>query len=181
MNRPTIPSTKSAPAAAQPLLAAVAKSLGSVPNLFRLAAVSPAALEGLVGLNGALGKALDARLREGIALAVAQVNGCDYCLAAHSDPALNLAKLDGDDIELARRGHASDAKTDAALVFAAKVAAARGKVAQADLAAVKLAGFGDAQVVEIVALVALNFFTNLLNNVAQTPVDFPAAPALKAA
>ena len=82
---PTPPSIAAAPAASQPLLEAVNKQLGSVPNLFRLAANSPAALEGYLGMMGALAKgALPAATRERIALAVAEVNGCNYCLAAHT-------------------------------------------------------------------------------------------------
>ncbi len=84
MSRITIPAREAAPAASKPLLDAVEKQLGVVPNLFRLVALSPAALQGFLGLNGALGKALDVRTRERIALAVAQINGCDYCLSAHS-------------------------------------------------------------------------------------------------
>ena len=91
---PTPASIEAAPAAAQPLLQAVKKQLGVVPNLFRLIATSPAALEGYLGLNGALAKgALDAATRERIALAVAEFNGCDYCLSAHSYLGKNLAKL----------------------------------------------------------------------------------------
>ena len=84
MSRIEVPARDAAPAASQPLLDAVEKQLGVVPNLFRLVALSPAALQGFLGLNGALGKALDVRTRERIAIAVAQVNGCDYCLSAHT-------------------------------------------------------------------------------------------------
>ncbi|NKC31128.1 carboxymuconolactone decarboxylase family protein [Falsiroseomonas selenitidurans] len=181
MSRLTIPAREAAPAASQPLLDAVEKSLGSVPNLFRLVGQSPAALSGLLGLNGALSKALDARTRERIALAVAQVNGCDYCLSAHSYLALNLAKLDEAEIALNRRGHSADPRADAAVVFAAKVATARGQVSDADLAAVKLAGYTEAQIIEIVGLVVVNVFTNFINNVAETEIDFPVVRAAEAA
>ncbi len=177
MNRFTIPTRDEAPAASHPLLDAVGAQLGTIPNLFRLVALSPAALQGFVGLNAALGKTLDVKTRERIALAVAQVNGCDYCLSAHSYLGLNLAKLDEAEIAANRRGHSHDARADAAVAFAKKVAEARGKVSDADLAAVKLAGFSEAQVVEIVVTVALNFLTNLVNNVAETPIDFPAVRA----
>ncbi len=87
-------SIDAAPAAARPALKAVKKQLGSVPNLFRLVANSPAALEGYLGLNGALAKgALDARTRERIALAVAEINGCGYCLSAHSYLGKVLAEI----------------------------------------------------------------------------------------
>jgi uncharacterized peroxidase-related enzyme len=174
MSRIAIPARDAAPAASQPILDAVNAQLGMVPNLYRLAAVSPTALAGLTSLGGALAKALDVKTRERIALAVAEVNGCEYCLAAHSYIGVNLAKLSPEEVALNRKGGSSDAKADAAVRFAKSVAETRGKVSDADLAAVRDAGFTDAQVVEIVALVAENLFTNVLNNVAKTDVDFPA-------
>jgi uncharacterized peroxidase-related enzyme len=168
---PTPASIDTAPEAARPLLGAVQKQLGSVPNLFRVVATSPAALEGYLGLNGALAKgSLDARTRERIALAVAERNGCGYCLAAHSYLGRNLAKLDEAEIEANRAGGSADA----AVRFAVRVVEARGHVSDADLAAVRAAGFSDAQVIEIVLHVALNTLTNYVNEVAGTEVDFPA-------
>lgn len=177
MSRLAIPARADVPARSQPLLDAVEKQLGVVPNLFRLVGSSPAALEGYLGLNGALGRSLDAKTRERIALAVAQANGCDYCLSAHSYLGLNLAKIDAAEIALNRAGHSADARADAALVFAGKVLESRGRVSDADLAAVRLAGFSDAQVIEIVANVAVNVLTNYINNVAQTEIDFPVVLA----
>ncbi len=159
------------------MLDAVGKQLGVIPNLFRLVANSPAALEGYLGLNTALSKALDAKTRERIALAVAQVNGCDYCLSAHSYLGANLAKLDAAELAANRRGHSNDVKADAAVGFAKKVSETRGRVTGTDIAVVKDVGFSDAQVVEIVLLVALNFLTNLTNNVAETDIDFPVVTA----
>ena len=181
MSRLTIPARADAPARSQPLLNAVEKQLGVVPNMFRLIGTSPAALEGYLGLNSALGHTLDAKTRERIALAVAEANGCDYCLSAHTYLGLNLAKIDEVEISLNRAGHSGDAKADAAVVFARKVLAARGRVSDADIAAVRLAGFGEAQVIEIVASVAVNVLTNYVNNVAQTDIDFPVVLAAQAA
>jgi uncharacterized peroxidase-related enzyme len=181
MSRIAIPTREDAPAAAQPLLDAVAKQLGVVPNLFRLVALSPAALQGYLGLNGALTKALDVKTRERIALAVAQVNGCDYCLSAHTYLGLNLAKLGEAEVALNRAGASSDPKADAAVRFAAKVTQARGKVSDADLAAVRAAGFSDGQIVEIVTVVAENVLTNFVNIVADTDIDFPVVRAAEAA
>lgn len=177
MSRIDVPAREDAPAASQPLLDAVEKQLGVVPNLFRLIGKSPAALEGFLQFSGALGKTLDVKTRNRIALATAEANGCDYCLSAHSYLATNLAKLDDAEILANRRGHSNDQKADAALVFAAKVARSRGQVTDADVAAVKLAGYSDAEVVDIVANVALNVFTNFLNNVAGTEIDFPVVRA----
>lgn len=181
MARLTIPSRDALPDRSRPLIDGVERQLGVVPNLFLLAGSSTGALEGLLGLNGALGKTLDVKTRERIAIAVAQANGCDYCLSAHSYLGLNLAKIDAAEIALNRQGHSSDAHADAAVQFALKVVTARGRVANADLEAVRHAGFSDAQVVEIVANVAVNLFTNYLNKVAETDIDFPAVHAAEAA
>jgi uncharacterized peroxidase-related enzyme len=181
MSRLTIPAREDAPAKSQPLLDAVEKQLGVVPNLFRLVGTSPAALEGYLGLNSALSHTLDAKTRERIALAIAQANGCDYCLSAHTYLGLNLAKINDAEIALNRAGHSGDAKADAAVVFARKVLEARGRVSDSDLAAVRLADFTAAQVIEIVASVALNVLTNYINNVAQTDIDFPVVLASQAA
>jgi uncharacterized peroxidase-related enzyme len=179
---PTPAAISDAPAASQPLLEAVKKQLGVVPNLFRLVANSPAALQGYLGLSGALGKgALPAATRERIALAVAEINGCDYCLSAHTYLGKNLAKLDEAEIAANRNGASNDPKADAAVRFAAKVARERGHVNDEDLRAVKLAGYDDAQVIEIVQHVALNTWTNYINTVAETDIDFPVVTAQKAA
>ncbi len=182
MTRIAIPSTiDAAPEAARPLLEAVNKQIGSVPNLFRLVANSPAALEGYLGMSGALAKGrLPPQTRERIALAVAQINACGYCLAAHSLMASKLAKLDDAEIAANRGGRSRDAKADAAVRFAASVATQRGHVADAEVAAVRAAGYDDAQIVEIVQHVALNTWTNYINEVAQTVLDFPAAVPLAA-
>lgn len=181
MSRLTIPAREDSPLKSMPLLDAVEKQLGVVPNLFRLVGTSTAALEGFLGLNGALGRTLDAKTRERIALAIAEANGCDYCLSAHTYLGLNLAKIDDAEITLNRAGHSGDAKADAALVFARKVLEARGRVSDADVAAVRLAGFSESQVIEIVATVALNVLTNYINNVAETDIDFPVVRAAQAA
>lgn len=177
MSRLAIPSRDDAPEASKPTLDAVHKQLGAVPNLFRLIANSPAALNGFASFQGALARTLDARTRERIALAVAQVNGCDYCLSAHTYLGLHLAKISPEEIALNRKGTSGDAKANAAVSFAAKVARERGHVGEADIAAVRERGFTDAEVVEIIALVAENSFTNYLNEAAKTEIDFPVVRA----
>ena len=173
MSRITIRTPESAPAASKPLLDGVLKKLGVVPNVFRVAALSPAALEALLGLSGPLTRTPDVRTRERIAIAVAQENSCDYCLSAHTYLGLNLAKITPEDAALARKGSSTDAKAAAAVRFAVEVDKTRGGVSDADIAAVKDAGYSEAQIVEIVALVVENVFTNFLNRVAETDVDFP--------
>jgi len=163
-----------APTASQPLLKAVNSQLGSVPNLFRLVATSPAALEGYLSMSGALRKGtLSAATGERIALAVAEINGCGYCLAAHTYLGKNLAKLDDEEIATNRDGGSNDAKADAAVRFAARVVQSRGHTSEKDLQAVRAAGYTDAQIIEIVQHVALNTWTNYINEVAKTDIDFP--------
>jgi uncharacterized peroxidase-related enzyme len=183
MSRINIPATvDAAPAAAQPLLSGVKAKLGSVPNLFRLLAVSPAALEGYLGLSGALGKgSLDARTRERIALAVAEFNGCGYCTSAHAFIGKNMAGLTDAEIAANRNGSSTDARAAAAVSFAVRVVETRGQVSDADVASIRLAGYSDAEVVEIVLHVALNTLTNYVNEVAETAIDFPAVKARDAA
>jgi uncharacterized peroxidase-related enzyme len=150
--------------------------------MFRLIATSPQALEGYLGLSGALGHgALPAATRERIALAVAEVNGCDYCLSAHTYLAHNLARLDETEIAANRSGASNDPKADAAVRFAVAVTRTRGHVGEDALLAVRQAGYTDAQVIEIVQHVALNTWTNYFNEVFATDIDFPVVQARKAA
>lgn len=181
MTRIAAPTYENAPDASKPVLDAVKKQLGVIPNLFRVVANSPAALTGFANFSGALAKTLDVKTRERIALAVAQVNGCDYCLSAHTYLGLNLAKLDEQEIAHNRSGGSADPKANAAVRFAARVTEARGHLADEEIAAVRQAGFTDSQIVEIVALVAENCFTNFINEVAKTVIDFPAVRAAQAA
>ena len=182
MSRITTPATiADAPNASQDLLKGVEKQIGSVPNLFRIVSNSPAALEGYLGLNGALAKgALDAPTRERIALAIGQINGCNYCLAAHSYIGANVAKLTPAEIQANRKGSSTEAKADAAVKFAVEIAQARGGVEAASVQRVKDAGYSDAEIVEIIAHVALNTLTNYVNEVLETEIDFPAADTLAA-
>jgi uncharacterized peroxidase-related enzyme len=183
MSRIPTPATISdAPEASRPLLEAVNQLLGSVPNMFRLIANSPAALEGYLSMNGALGKGqLPAATRERVALAVAEINGCDYCLSAHTYLAKNIAKLDDAEITANRNGASNEPKADAAVRFAAQVTRKRGQVSQSDFSAVRAAGYTDAQILEIVQHVALNTWTNLVNNVFETAIDFPVVTSRAAA
>lgn len=175
MSRISIPAANQTPPATLPLLEAVNRQLGIVPNLMKVLGHSPAALEGYLNLNGALGKgAIGTRTNERIALAVAELNGCDYCLSAHSYLASNLAKLDAAELDANRHGSSNDPKAAAALRFASQVVGTRGHVSDADLLEIKAAGYGDAEIIEIVVLVALNTLTNYVNNVARTEIDFPA-------
>jgi len=139
-------------------------------------------IEGYLGVLVALGKgALPAPTRERIALAVAEINARGYCLSAHTYLGKNLAKLDDAEMVADRNGASNDPKADAAVGFAAKVARFRGHVSDQDLQAVKAAGYTDGQVIEIVQHVALNTWTNYINEVAKTAIDFPVVALRDAA
>jgi uncharacterized peroxidase-related enzyme len=181
MSRIAIPALDEADKASRPTLDAVHKQFGVVPNLYRLIGISPAALTAFTSFQGAMSKSLDVKTRGRIAIAVAQVNRCGYCLSAHTYLGLNLAKIPLEEIAMNRKGGSSDAKANVAVAFAYKVAQERGHVSATALAAVRKAGYTDAQIVEIVALVAENTFTNYLNEVAKTDIDFPVIEADEAA
>jgi len=161
---------------AKDLLTAVQGQLGVTPNLMKTLAHSPAALDGYLSLNAALAKGqLSAKVREQIALEVAQENGCGYCLAAHSLLGKN-AGLKPDQIIAARKGESDDAKAQAALQLASEILASRGNVTDAQLAEARAAGVTDGEIAEVVGHVALNVLTNYFNVLARTEVDFPPVP-----
>lgn len=155
------------------LLDAVQQQLGTTPNLFKTLAHSPAGLQSLVAQVSALGSGtLSARLRELLALAVAGTNHCDYCASAHT--ALGqMAKVPVSELAHALKAESPDSKVNAALRFAKAVVDSRGNVSDSELTAIRAAGWSDGQVLEIVANVAVNVFTNYVNLVAQTEIDFP--------
>lgn len=172
---------ESAPEASKPLLAAVHKKLGRIPNLMGTLAQAPAALASYLALSESLSAGLfHAKERERIALAVAQANQCDYCLAAHTAIGKSVG-LTSDETNQARAGTAEDPKQAALVVFARLLTEQRGVVADNALRAFRSAGWSDAHAVEVVAHVALNTLTNYLNHLAGTEVDFPAAPVLQPA
>ena len=164
---------KEATGKAKELLDGVKAKLGIVPNLMRTFANSPAALKGYLSFSGALGDGLlKAKVREQIALAVADANNCEYCLSAHTAIG-KMMGLNDSEIVSSRQASSGDAKTDAALKFAHQIVVKRGEVLNSEIETVRNAGFSDGEITEIVANVALNIFTNYFNHVAQTVVDFP--------
>lgn len=154
-------------------LDAVKAKLGKVPNALRVFANSQAALDGYLGLSGALqGGILPPKLRDQIALTVAEINGCGYCLSSHTVTG-RMAGLSQADINAARHVKASDAKSDAVLKLARSISIERGKISDEELGSARAAGLSDSEIVEIVFHVALNSLTNFANNVARTVIDFP--------
>ena len=174
MNRVPLIDRSNTSADRKALLDEIHAAFGATPNMFRAVANSPAALKSMWGSFGALGSGtLGARLGEQIAVAVADRNACAYCLAAHTLLG-QKAGASAEEMAAAQRGEASDPKTQAALRFALKMVADRAQVSSADVQALRDAGFNDEGVVEIVAHVALNLFTNYVNVALAVPVDFPA-------
>ena len=155
------------------LFAEIRAKFALVPNLFRVLANAPAALEGLMGLSAALARgALDEKTREQLALAIAESNLCAYCLSGHTAMAakIGLSRVEIDD---AIRASAADARTDAILKLARSIVVQRGELSDADLGRARAGGLSDGEIVETVANVALNIFENYMSHVARVPIDFP--------
>lgn len=168
MTRIAALSLDQAPAAARAALEGVRKGLGFVPNAFKTLAHSPAALNGYLGLAQALGQSsLSAAEREVVALATSEINGCDYCLAAHSFFGAK-AGLSDEAISQARQGTLS-----AVSALARQITESRGQLRDEQISAAREAGLSDSKIVEVVAQVTLLTLTNYLNNVATTDIDFP--------
>ena len=159
------------------LLEQVRTKLGLVPNLFRVLANAPVALEGYLDFSAVLaGGTLDNRIREQIALAVAESNLCPYCRSAHVFFG-QKAGLSTEEIAKAIRASASDPRIDAVLKLTRTIIVQRGEVSDSELQRARAAGLTDGELVETVANIALNIFTNYINHVARTAIDFPEMTA----
>lgn len=181
MPRVNLVDPATATGAAKPLLDEIKGAFGTAPNMFRAVANSPAALKSMWGAFGALGSGtIGAGLGEKIAVAVADRDACSYCLAAHTVLG-KKAGASSEEMAEAQEGRSSDPKTAAALGFALKLVEHRGQVTSEDVNAVRAAGFNDGQIVEIIAHVALNLFTNYINISLDVPVDFPSVKFRQAA
>jgi len=155
------------------LLDEVERSFGSTPNLFRTAAASDTALEGMLRLFQIVGSgSIDKRLGEQIAIAVAEVNGCSYCLSAHTAIG-RLFSVSEEELASARRGLSADPTKRAALEFARAGALERGAVSDEDFARVRAAGWTESEVAELLAHVALSTFTNYFAVATRAEIDWP--------
>lgn len=158
---------------AKEILDGVEKQLGMVPNIFKGFANSPAVLEAYLSFNSAISKgALSPKIRESLAIAIANLNQCEYCASAHTALGKN-AGLDESETKMNLESKSTCEKTQAALNFAKSIVINKGKIHDKDLANVKDAGFTDEEVVEIIAVTSINIFTNYFNHIAGTKVDFP--------
>jgi uncharacterized peroxidase-related enzyme len=178
MSRVNVVNPQTATGPARDLLAAVQAQLGVTPNFIRVLANAPKALEGFLGLYGAAGQfGLDKATQERIALAVAEGNACSYCVSAHTAIGRH-AGLGNDEMLLNRQGRSGDARAAAIVAFAKALNDNLGDVTTADFDAARAAGLSDADLVEIVAVVALNVFTNILGKATQVEIDFPKVSLL---
>lgn len=181
MSRLNLVNENTATGRAAELLGTVKSSMGIVPNLTKVMANQPAVLDTFLQIGGALGQgSFDAKTREAIALAVAGANSCDYCASAHSAISASL-KVDQAEITERLNGRSSDPKLNALLVFAVRVVDTRGKVTDTDIANVRAAGYDDGAIAEATANVVANIFTNYINHVADTEIDFPLVTTGKVA
>ncbi|WP_454761042.1 carboxymuconolactone decarboxylase family protein [Caulobacter segnis] len=173
MTRVNLIDPAAANADVKPALDQIKGAFGVVPNMFKAVANSPAALTSMWSAFGALGGGkLGARLGEEIAVAIANANNCEYCLAAHT--ALGRrAGASAEEMAEAQQGRSTDPRTRVALTFALRLVRDRGAVTDTDVEALRAAGFDDEAIVEIIAHVALNLFTNYVNVALDVPVDFP--------
>ena len=173
MSRIPLVNPKDSTGERQQILGQIHSAFGATPNMFRAVANSTAALKSMWGSFGALGGGvIPPKLGEQIAVAIANRNACEYCLAAHT--ALGRkAGASGDEMSAAQDGQSQDPKTAAALRFALRVVEGRGQVETADVEALRAAGFNDEEIVEILAHVALNLYTNSVNVAFAGPVDCP--------
>lgn len=170
---PVDPATATGKAAA--LLADVQKTLGLTPNITKVMANSPALLQGYLALSGALaGGVLPAAVRERLAIAAAEYNGCAYCLSAHTYIGANIARLDAEELERAREAKASDPHTAALLALSDAIARGHGSVQDTEVQAARDAGATDAEIGEVVGHLALNVLTNYFNILADVENDWPA-------
>jgi uncharacterized peroxidase-related enzyme len=175
MNRLVSVDPATATGEARPLLDAVQGMLGTVPNFVKVLATAPKALGGYLQLSGNLRDGLlDPATQERLALAVGEANACRYCVSAHAAIGRE-AGLDAAEMAANRAGTSGDARAAAALAFARLLVDNRGDVTSTDIRAVRQAGLGDGEIVEIIAHVALNILTNYLGKVAQIEIDFPEA------
>ncbi len=161
------------------VLEGIKAKMGKIPNIYATMAHSPSTLGAMLEYSAGLKKGvLGPREIEAIALAVAQANDCDYCLAAHTV----IGKMSGLTLEEtieSRQGRSRDPKMDALVKLAAEIVKTNGSPSQNAIDNFRKAGYGDAALIELIAWVCYDMFTNYFNHIAQTQSDFPPAPPLK--
>lgn len=181
MSRIAVVDPANATGEVRPLLDAVRAQLGTVPNFLRVLANSPAALSAFLGLHAIAGQGrLEPATRERIALALAEQNGCAYCLSAHTAIGRKTG-LSHTEMDANRAGTSQDARAAVAVVFARALAEHKGEVTTAEIEALREAGYGEAEIVEIIVHVGMNLLTNILGKASRVEIDFPVVEPRRAA
>jgi AhpD family alkylhydroperoxidase len=179
MTRVPVHTVDDAPEGSRDALKALEAKLGKVLNIHGAMAHSPAVLQTYVAIQSVLQDTgtFDGRTREAIALAVANVDECSYCQAAHTagGKAAGLSEQETIDI---RRGQVEDPKLSALLALVREQAGNVGDIQDSTWQAALDAGWTDAELTETSAHVALNLFTNYFNHLVRTDLDLPPAPSL---
>jgi AhpD family alkylhydroperoxidase len=135
---------------------------------------SPALLQAYLALSGAVATGvLTPAVRERLAIATAELNGCEYCLSAHTYIGANIANVDAGELDKARRGDSEDAHVDALLKLSNTIADNAGDVDEVDIKIAREAGATDEEIGELVANLALNILTNYFNVLAHVDNDWP--------
>lgn len=179
MTRTIIPTRDSAREDVRPIFDFVYKKLGFVPNVLRLTSLSPSALTALDKMQRALGDSFGARLRVHVALTVSEVNTCLYCLSTHTYIGMNFERIYPNELLLARQGMSRDREMAAVGRFVKQLVTTRGHVAEAELTQIREAGFNNEEILSIIGLSVRYMFTNYINNVFDTKIDFPIVEVMR--
>jgi len=164
--------SSTAPAASAAILDEVERGWGFVPNLHRVLANSPAALEAYATLWGIAERTSFTAAERNIAyLAIIYENECTYCMAGHTNLS-RMAKVDAATITALRDNRPiADARSEALRRFAASITRNRGAVSEAEVAAFKAAGFSNQAILDVLVLAATKLISNYTNHLAATPND----------
>jgi uncharacterized peroxidase-related enzyme len=173
MTRLPLRTTDDAPDSTKPALIAAEKSNGYLPNLLRILANAPVALETYLKVSGINARgSLSVAEREAVQITAAAIHGCAYCVAGHSALAEKKARLDKVMInQLRERTRVSDPRLDGVARFTEAVITSRGDVSDDELARFKSAGFSDQAALEVVLGVSLATLCNFANNLAHGPLN----------
>lgn len=178
MSRIQAVSQDKASPAVKEIYSGIEKKMGKLPNIFQNMGNSAPVLKGYLALSDAVGHtSLSPKIREEIALIVAETNQCNYCLSAHSAIAKSIGTNEQEILQ-ARRGSSLDPKVQAILTFSKLVVDKRGKINDQDITSLKSKGVTDSEIVEIIFVISMNMFTNYFNHITDPQIDFPVAPGL---
>lgn len=176
-----VPSRAQVDTKAQGIFDQLKKQLGTVPNLYATIGYSSDALENFLGFSGKAGKGTFSKKEiEAIKLAVSEVNGCQYCQAAHTALAMMAGFTEEETLEL-RAATIADARLNAITSLAKEIAEKRGKASEVTIDAFLQQGFDEKGLIDLIAVVTAITFTNYVHGTTRVPIDFPRATSLEEA